>query len=315
VRKLANQTKIGKIERVDLRETWPNEERDFTPWLVENIEVLSDSLYVPLSSAQREVGAGDFVVDIQAELEDGGAAVIEAQLTRSDHNHLGKLITYRAMLDARVAIWIVSDARAEHVRAVTWLNESSDADFYLVKVEAIRIGDSPPAPLFTLVVGPSEQAKKAGETRRGLAEREKKRLEFWRQLLDKAAEQTPLFATVSPRPGYWISAGAGRGGLRFSFVIYDQAAQVELYIDTGDRERNKRTFDALSSAKDEVNAAYGRALDWQRLEHARACRIRHRMEIGGWKDEDKWPEIQDTMIEAMIRLEKALRPHIDKLQV
>ena len=95
---MSTQPAVGRIERVPLREVWPNEERDFTPWLKDNIDVLGEAIGVLLSSPEREQPAGDFVVDIQAELEGGGMAVVEAQLTRSDHDHLGKLITYRAML-------------------------------------------------------------------------------------------------------------------------------------------------------------------------------------------------------------------------
>jgi hypothetical protein len=124
--------------------------------------------------------------------------VIENQLERSNHDHLGKLITYTAFNDARVAVWIVSDPRPEHVRAISWLNEAAPAQFYLLKIEGIRIGNSPPAPLLTLIVGPSEESREAGEAKKDRAERYQIRRRFWTELLDRAKERTRLHTGVSP---------------------------------------------------------------------------------------------------------------------
>jgi hypothetical protein len=140
---------IGKIVRRPLREVWKHEALDFTTWLVENIDVLSEALDLPLQDAKREQACGDFSVDLVADDGSGSTVVIENQLEKSNHDHLGKLITYLAALDARVAIWIVSDARPEHTKAITWLNESRLASFYLVKAEAICIDSSAPACLFS----------------------------------------------------------------------------------------------------------------------------------------------------------------------
>jgi RecB family endonuclease NucS len=125
---------IGKIERVPLRQVWRHEALDFTTWLEQNIDALSEVLDLSLSSAEREQSAGDFSVDIVAEDGSGNTVIIENQLEQSDHDHLGKLVTYVSMLEAKAAIWIVAAPRPEHVRAVAWLNEGSSAAFYLVKL-------------------------------------------------------------------------------------------------------------------------------------------------------------------------------------
>ena len=150
------EEKIGSLQRVALREVWPHEALDFTPWLEENIDVLNNAIDLSLSIVEREQAAGDFSVDLVAEDESGNPIIIENQLERSNHDHLGKLITYLTAIGAKAAIWIVADPRPEHIGAISWLNESSSAAFYLIKVEAVRIGDSPPAPLLTLIVGSSE---------------------------------------------------------------------------------------------------------------------------------------------------------------
>lgn len=188
---------IGRIERVSLREVWPHEALDFTPWLERNPDVLNEVLDLVLENVERERSAGDFSVDLVAEDQSGQAVVIENQLERSDHDHLGKLITYVAALEARAAIWIVSRPRPEHISALTWLNESQSADFYMVKVEAIRIGTSPAAPLLTLITGPSPETRQVGAEKHERAERYDLREAFWSSLLDRARGKTALHSGVS----------------------------------------------------------------------------------------------------------------------
>ena len=125
---------IGKIKRVGLREVWKHEALDFTTWLEENIDVVSDIIDIELSNAEREASAGKFSVDLVAEDSSGNLVIIENQLEKSNHDHLGKVITYLTVLEAKIAIWIVSDPRPEHIRAISWLNESSSASFYLLKI-------------------------------------------------------------------------------------------------------------------------------------------------------------------------------------
>jgi hypothetical protein len=308
---------IGKLQRVPLREVWQHEALDFTTWLEDNLDVLNDALDITLSGAEREQSAGAFNVDLVAEDEAGNPVVIENQLQKSDHDHLGKLITYLTAIDAKTAIWIVSDPRPEHVRAISWLNESSPAAFYLLKVEAIKIGDSPSAPLLTLIVGPSEESRQAGRTKKELAERYAIRKQFWTGLLERAGAKTKLHANISPSQHGYLGTGAGKYGLGYNYVIRKNDGDAELYIDRGKEgeAENKAIFDKLAEFKDAIEAAFGGSLDWQRLDAKRACRIKKNIDLGGYRDESKWPEIQAAMIDAMIGLEKALKPHIAKLKV
>ncbi len=124
---------IGKIKRVPLRDIWKHEAYDFTSWLQNNIDVLNDALGLSLSNPEREQTAGSFNVDLVAEDENGNPVIIENQLEKSDHNHLGKLITYLTAIGAKTAIWIVADPRPEHVSAISWLNESSSAQFLFIE--------------------------------------------------------------------------------------------------------------------------------------------------------------------------------------
>jgi hypothetical protein len=309
---------IQKIARIPLREAFKHEALDFTRWLEENIDVLNDVLDITLSNAEREQAAGDFSVDIVAEDDSGAKVIIENQLEKSDHDHLGKVITYLVALEAKTAIWIVSDPRPEHVSAITWLNESSTASFYLLKLEAIRIGESAPAPLLTLIVGPSESTKALGKAKQEFAERYDLRWAFWKGLLDYAKTKTKLHSGISPGKQNWIGTGAGRSGLSYNYVVWEHEAAAELYIDRGKEAEaeNKAIFDALHAKKAEIEAAFGSGemkLDWQRLDNKRACRIRVDIPAAGYRDEERYGEAYAGMVEAMIRLERALKPHIQKL--
>ena len=309
---------IGRLRRVSLREVWPHEARDFTPWLAENIDVLNNAIDLSLSIVEREQAAGDFSVDLVAEDESGDPVIIENQLERSNHDHLGKLITYLTQIGAKAAIWIVADPRPEHISAISWLNESSSSSFYLLKLEAVRIEDSPPAPLLTLIVGSSEESQEAGETKKEFTERYILRHRFWTQLLERAQKKTSLHVNTLPNNSNCIKTSTGNGEFYFRYLVQRHTSDIELYIDRGkdaDSE-NEKIFDTLEKAKRKIEETFGEPLEWQRLEGQRSCRIGKRFSLGGYRDdEDKWQEIQDTTIDAMIQLERALRPHIDKLPV
>jgi hypothetical protein len=308
---------ISRLERLPLRELWPSEAVNFTTWLAENLDFLGEALGMELSLVEQEASAGSFSADILAEDGNGNPVIIENQLERTDHDHLGKLVTYLSNLDAKLAVWVTSEPRPEHEKAVHWLNEALPADtaFYLVKLEAYRIGDSPPAPLVTIVAGPSPEAKEIGAQKKDLAERHVLRLGFWRQLLERAKERTSLHARISPAKDSWVSAGAGKSGLAFAYVVRMNDARVELYIDTAEADVNKSIFDQLHADRDRIEETFGTALEWQRLDDRRASRICYLVGVGGLKNQDRWPEIHEAMIDAMVRLEKALKPRIRKLRV
>lgn len=174
------------------------------------------------------------------------------------------------------------------MNAITWLNESSPASFYLLKVEAVRIGDSPPAPLLTAIVGPSEESREIGKTKKEWAERDKLRYQFWSELLERARARTSLHANISPNRGNWVGTGAGKAGLGYNYAIRQHDAQAELYIDRGKEagDENKAIFDQLHARKEEIEQAFGGRLNWGRLDGRRACRISKQILAGGYRDAD-----------------------------
>jgi len=261
---------------------------------------LNDVLDINLCSAEREQSAGSFSIDLVAEDNDGNSVVIENQLEKSNHDHLGKLITYLSAVEAKAGVWIVKDPRAEHIKAINWLNESNSASFYLIKVEAISIGNSRPAPLLTLIVGPSEEGREVGKIKKEQYERYAIRERFWQQLLDYAKTKTKIHSNISATEHNWLGTKAGLlPGLGLNYAVRQHSIDVELYIDLGkDKEKeNLAFFEKLEKQKPRIEKVFGGKLEWQRLEGKRSCRI-------------KWIRIHEVAVDAMIKLNKALNPHI-----
>ena len=234
---------IGRIEKVELREVWKKEE-DFTTWLFDNLDIVGEELDMDLTPNKKEAKAGSFFADIVAEDAFGQKVIIENQLEKTDHDHLGKILTYVSNLEAKIAVWVSSDPRPEHQAAIEWLNETgSDVQFYLVKIEALRIGNSEPAPYFSIVTGPSEKTNIVSVERKEMAEKHKLHLDFWKTLLEKSKKKTDLHANISPSTAHWISAGAGVSGLTFTYVANLKDGRVELKIDKNSKDKNKKIFD------------------------------------------------------------------------
>lgn len=309
---------IGRIEKVPLREVWKKEAKDFTSWLFDNIEILGEELDIDLTVVEKEKKVGPFSADIIAEDGTGQKVLIENQLEKTDHDHLGKMLTYVSNLDVKAAIWISSEPRKEHERAIDWLNESGlDINFYLVQIEAYRIGKSEPAPKFIIIAGPSEESKIIGKEKEELSKRHEKRLEFWKSLLERSKSKTPLHSNITPGIYSWIGTGAGRSGLNYNYIITYKYGAIELYIDRGkeSKEENKRIFDKLHSHKKEIEEVFGEELEWQRLDDRRASRVRKVYTYARLDDKNKWDKLQDDMIDGMIKLEKALKKYINRLKL
>ena len=310
-----NGASIGRIERVPLREVWKHEAYDFTQWLQNNIDVLNETISLTLVNVEREQAAGSFSIDLVAEDEGGGKVIIENQLEKSNHDHLGKLITYLSALNARAAIWIVAEPRPEHVAAVSWLNDSSSGSFYLLKMEAIKIGASPPAPLLTVIVSPSDDKSAVAATNKKFAEINSELRRWWTMLI--ARPEARLHAHIAPGTAPWISTSSGVPGLALIYTVMQDRCGAELYIDRGkgSEAENEHAFDLLYQHRVEIEEAFGGTLSWERLDTKRACRIRANLPGGYRSPEDQWSEIQGSLIDAMNRLEAALRPFLRNWRV
>lgn len=305
---------IAKLETVAVRELWKHEERGFSAWLVENLDPLGEAVGLTLRNPVREKEVGRFSLDVLAETEGGAQVIIENQLDVTNHDHLGKVLTYLSNLEAKIAVWIAGDIREEHAEAIRWLNEFTPADtaFYLVKLSAFRINGSDPAPHFVVVAGPTETGRRVGQEKKELADRQVLLLKFWGQLLERARQRgVQSHAQRSPGKDSWLSAGAGiKSGVAYNYNVWTDSAAVDLWIQTESAAENKRIFDHLHRHREKIETAFGGPLIWDRLDDKRASRIRADVTVGGlYEPETQWPNIQEAMIDAMDRLVKALKPH------
>lgn len=230
---------LGQIKRVELRDVWPHEAHDFTKWLSEepNLALLGSEIGIELELIETESSVGSFNVDIYAqESGTGRKVVIENQLEDTNHDHLGKIITYAAGKGAEVVVWVVARARDEHRQAIEWLNQHTDSDFgfFLVEVELWAIGDSLPAPRFNVVERPNEWTK-AIKLSEGLSDIERVKLSYWTKYRDIALskpEFTKAFNPQKPCKNHWSILRCGTSAYHIALLIDTQKGRigVEFYV-------------------------------------------------------------------------------------
>ncbi len=307
---------VGKLEPIPLREIWAHEARDFSSWLYDNLDILNDQIGLNITPIETEKSVGTFSVDILAEDNEGKLVIIENQLEKTDHDHLGKILTYLSNLEAKTAIWISSNPRPEHQNAINYLNEvvPDDTNFYLVKVQAFKISQSEPAPLFSIAAGPSSELKEGGKIKKDIAGKEAERLDFFKQLLDKSNQKIRLFDNVSAQ-GYhsWVGAGMGRSGISLNYVVRNSDSRVELPFYSTDGDLNKSRFEYLHNLKVEIEEKFGEPLDWDYRTNRKQHYIRSWCKIGGLKQKENWDEIHESLVDKMQRLNDIMEQLIPKL--
>ena len=311
---------VEKISRIGIREAFPIEPRDFTPWLTENIDVVGEAIGFELVSAEREQSTGNFSVDIKAETVDGSAVVIENQYGNSDHDHLGKLITYLSSFQAKVAIWIVESPKQEHINAITWLNEGeNNCDFYLLRVEAVRIGESPAAPLLSLIAGPSVESKQIGKKRKDDSENDRLRGEFWRLLLEGSIAMgiRQFNSLTASGKDAWLGSSAGKSGLSYVYWVNQNGCRIELRIDRGkDSEaENLQILNELKQHQNEIENVFGDSINWADLEGYRVCSLRYEVPGGYKSNRNNWEAIILELTSRMKNLIEATSKHVKALKL
>lgn len=306
---------LGKLKRVDPRSVWIHEARDFTPWLREHIELLSEAVGLELDLVETESPVGDFTVDLYAkDLNTGGWVIIENQLEQTDHSHLGQLMTYAAGKEAGVVIWISPSFRDEHRQALDWMNEitGDTVSFFGIELEVLQIDESARAPHFKLVAQPNEWSPTIPEA---LTSRQRAYQAFFRALLDKVkAEHPDLTRAKKAYPQSWFTFPVGRSGFAIGACFAQgRKFRVELYIDVGDKGRNKAAFDALRDDREAIEAGVGQPVVWERLDEKQASRI-FCGTLGSIDDDSaRLEELQEWALDFVWRYREVFSPRVRKL--
>lgn len=294
--------KLGKMIRItDLRSVWPHEANDFTKWLAqeENLALLSDAIDIDLELEERESSVGSFNVDIYAkESGTNRRVIIENQLEDTNHDHLGKLITYASGKGAEVIVWIVKRARDEHRQAIEWLNQHTDSNigFFLLEIELWQIGDSMKAPRFNIVEKPNDWSKTM-KTIEGLSDTDLLKLEFWNGFNDAMSNNDEFkhhFRARKASPQHWYDLSIGSSAYHICLTINTQKQCIgaDIYIDD-----DKELFAQFKSHKDEIMAMLNSEVDWR--EAKKACRICISTDINP-KKREAWSKAYNWFLEKAI---------------
>lgn len=269
--------KLETIKKIELRKAWNHEAEDFTKWLSEpeNIGLLSNEIGIDIKLVQVEANVGRYNVDILAEEENTGRKIIiENQLEFTNHDHLGKLITYASGYNAGIIVWIVKDVREEHRQAIDWLNEHTDEDiyFFLVKIELWQIGDSPFASKFDIISKPNDWAKAVKESfhRAELTETKIQQLEFWNKLKDYGSNKGSRLSFTKTYPQHWYNFSIGSAKAHLSLVMNTKNNLItcELWI-----PNDKELFKHLFANKGKIESEIGNKLEWKELPDKKASKI------------------------------------------
>lgn len=273
------EIKLDRMKQIDnLREVWRDEALDFTPWLAkaENMAILSDEIGIDLEDIRTESAVGQFSVDIIAsEQGTGETVIIENQLEQTNHDHLGKLITYASGCDAKIIIWVVKRARDEHRAAVEWLNQHTEiaVSFFLVEIQLFQIGNSALAPKFNIIERPNEwQRQEKADSDDGLTENAKLALRFWNTFKESAMENDDFRANfrepkVNAKSPWWQMLFLGRSyRIDLVNIVEDKSMYVRMWAQN---DENKAIYDGFYANKDDVEAACSGMLVWDRKEGKR----------------------------------------------
>jgi hypothetical protein len=306
---------FGVLATVPLRSVWANEARDFTPWLAENIGALGEALGMDLELVQREAEIGDFSLDLLAkDLSTGRHVVVENQFGATNHDHLGKLLTYAAGVDASAVVWIAESIRDEHRQAIEWLNRRTDTGlhFFAVVVEVLRIDSSRPAAVFKSVVAPNEWQETARETtERQTSPKSEAYRRFFQSLIDELRERHRFTGARAGQPQNWYSFSSGMPGITYGMSFaQDGRARTEVYIDQGDADANKHAFDTLLEDRKSIEAALGETLEWERLDNRRASRVALYRLGSIESSEEELGDVRAWAVERLLKLKEVLGPRV-----
>lgn len=308
---MINLSKLEEIE--DLRTVWPHEARDFTPWLADgdNINLLADAIGLDITIDEVESSVGKFNVDILAsETGTDRKIVIENQLEETDHDHLGKLITYASGKSADLVIWLVQRASEEHKAAIEWLNNHTDEKigFFLCEIKLYRIGTSDPAVKFEVIERPNDWAKiiKSDES---FNDTERQRYDYWIAFQNYAfqnREFAKYFKARKPSKDHWLDFSIGSSACHLSVLQIQKRNEldVELYINN-----DKNLFKYLLQNRNTIELNSGLTFDWRELPNKKASRILIKKDVD-FEDKNQLNSQFDWLIDVLIKMKKEFAKYL-----
>ncbi len=306
--------KMGRLKEIDIRKVWSHEQYGFSKWLAteSNIQELGNVLNLSLTDVETEKSVGNYRCDILCRDElTGKAVLIENQLEATNHDHLGKIITYASGLEAAVIVWIVGEAREEHASAIEWLNKHTDEEvaFFLVEIHVYAIGDSLPAPQFQIIQQPNDFAKtaKALAHKGSLTETESRRIEFWTRLNDEIDNRGKPFNKHKASSDHWYNVAVGSSQCQISIELVNKDHRIRVSMEIAD---NKELFDTFKEHEEEIETTVGEKLNWYRMDGKKASVISTYIPGLDFEKQDNYPELMNEIIRKVLLFKKAFAPYI-----
>jgi len=319
---------LGRLERVDPRIVWANEATHFTPWLAkaENLELLGQKIGIDLELEAQEQFVGPFRADILCkDTVNGSWVLIENQLARTDHGHLGQLITYAAGLQAVTIVWIATPFTEEHRAALDWLNQITDEkfNFFGLEVELLRIGDSPFAPDFKIVSKPNDWSKtvSAGAARverENLTEAKELQLRFWTFFRDFVQSRQTVIRPTKPLPQHWMNISIGRSGFKLTAIASMWNSESESYetnelrVEFEITKDGEKYFSLLETEKAQIEAELGYSLTWHNLPNQISKRVYTRR-TADLRDEGSWDDLAAWLLDHLEKFHQVFGPRVREL--
>ena len=311
--------KLGRLQRIpDVRKYWRREDADFTPWLAreENIAVLGETIDLELEVQEQEANVGPFRADILCRnITNDSLVLIENQLSRTDHTHLGQLITYAAGLEAVTLVWIVDHFADEHRSALDWLNRITDESFHFfgLELELWQIDDSPPAPKFNIVAKPNDWAKivrEAAGSSRSTSPWQKTQKEFWTAFGQHLIDNEAKFKPPPQSSRHWAGYGIGRTGTGMVLILTQSKALVLVQTDN---KRRPGWLRLLEEQKGEIETELGFELSWEHRPGQKWAIARATYNVDA-TDRGNWLQTMEWMLSAMNKMDAVFRPRIKSLE-
>lgn len=305
---------LGKLKEIDIRKVWAHEQYDFSDWLSkeDNIQQLGNTLNLSLTDVETEKFVGSYRCDIICKDEITGKNVlIENQLEPTNHDHLGKIITYASGLDASVIVWIVESAKEEHSSAIEWLNKHTDDDvsFFLIEVHAYTIEGSKPAPYFKIIQQPNDFVKQVKNITKNaeLNDSQNSRLEFWNRFNEVLEKNGKPFNKRKATTDHWYSVAVGSSQCHISIDLVNREHKIRISMWIPD---NKSLYDAFYSNKDSIEKEIGHTINWDKLDDKKAAYAYTFIEGLNFNNQDNYDALMNSAIKEVLLFRKAFKPYI-----
>ena len=309
---------IGRLTEVDVRELWRHEQYHFSDWLAkeDNIEYLNDILGLTLVDVNKEAYVGPYRCDITAKDETSGIAVIiENQLEATNHDHLGKIITYASGLDAKVVVWIVKEAKEEHRAAIEWLNNNtnSDINFFLIEIHAYKIGSSEPAPKFEVIEKPNDFVKRSKSKADDdtVNKSGSERLAFWERFNQILIERGKPFNVRKATVDHWYEVALGTSKAHISLDLVNKDGNIVVNVNIHDhKDDNKALYDELFAKRDEIEKALGLEVVWDRMDGKKTSKIKHIIPGLDFDDHSNYDQLINQSIDVAVKMRDVFKKYL-----